>query len=272
MFIAKVKRIVKEMFGTKNIVNVKIDTLAKSDELESMVVMVTGGDSGIGKSTALSALNAGAKVIIVGRNEDKLRNAVIEMGGVNVKYIVQDVNYIENYDEFFDHATHLFDHEVDALVNNAGVYIQKNPMEYTKKDFFNLFLSDLQSPIILIQKYVQYCIDNGIKGNIVCTSSNRSLFGDDGPYGVAKRGLNSYIEGMALRYIDFIRINGVAPGMTATGINNIDVSGNMYDAGPKNKRVLAPQEIAEVIVFLLSNRSQCITGAVIPCDCGDRLR
>ena len=81
MFIAKVKRIVKEMFGTKNIVNVKIDTLAKSDELESMVVMVTGGDSGIGKSTALSALNAGAKVIIVGRNEDKLRNAVIEMGG-----------------------------------------------------------------------------------------------------------------------------------------------------------------------------------------------
>lgn len=132
--------------------------------------------------------------------------------------------------------------------------------------------SDLIAPMLLTQHYTEYCLSNNIYGNIVCTSSNRSLFGDYGPYGVAKRGLNSYIEGMALRYINKIRVNGVAPGMTASGINGISVNDDMYTDSSKNNRVLAPEEIAEVITFLLSDRSNCITGAVIPCDGGDRLR
>lgn len=69
-----------------------------------------------------------------------------------------------------------------------------------------------------------------------------------------------------------MRINAVAPGMTASEINDTNETGNLYRSYARGKRVLRPEEIAEVICFLLSNNSICINGAIIPCDEGDRLR
>ena len=66
--------------------------------------------------------------------------------------------------------------------------------------------------------------------------------------------------------------NGVAPGMTASNINNVDPNGNLYNASVRGKRVILADEIAEVVCFLLSDVSKCITGTIIPCDDGEHLR
>ena len=100
-----------------------------------------------------------------------------------------------------------------------------------------------------------------------------SLMGDDGPYGMSKAAIDNFIEGIARESIKYgIRVNGVAPGMTASNINHIDLKGNLYNANVLGKRVIHPDEIAEVVCFLLSDLSKCVTGAIIPCDDGDRLR
>lgn len=97
--------------------------------------------------------------------------------------------------------------------------------------------------------------------------------GDDGPYGMSKAAVNNFIERLAREYIkNGIRVNGIARGMTASGINNIDTEGNLYNGGVRGRRTLLPDEIAEVACFLSSDISKCITGAIIPCDEGDRLR
>ena len=86
-------------------------------------------------------------------------------------------------------------------------------------------------------------------------------------------GLNNFIEGLAREYGKYgIRVNGVAPGMTASNINHVDVNGDLFASGCRGERVLLPDELTQVSCFLMSDISKCITGTIIPCDEGDRLR
>lgn len=132
---------------------------------------------------------------------------------------------------------------------------------------------NVKAPFVLSQLYLKYCLQEIIKGHLVFTSSNRSLMGDFGPYGVSKAAINNLIEGLSRENIlNGIRVNGVASGITGTGINGISKSDNLYTSSAKVERVLLAEEIAEVLAFLISDRRKYITGAIIPCDEGDRLR
>ena len=95
------------------------------------------------------------------------------------------------------------------------------------------------------------------------------------PYGLSKVALHSSIQGVAREhYKGSIRANVVAPGMIASNINGVDPDGDLAKgfATIGEGRVIRPEEIAEVVLFLLSERSLCINGAVVPCDLGDSLR
>ena len=95
------------------------------------------------------------------------------------------------------------------------------------------------------------------------------------PYGLSKVALHSFIQGVAREYYkDGIRTNVVAPGMIASNINGVDPDGDLVKgfATIGEGRVIRPEEIAEVVLFLLSDRSLRINGAVVPCDFGDSLR
>lgn len=91
-------------------------------------------------------------------------------------------------------------------------------------------------------------------------------------YGIGKAGLNSLVKGLAKSYSMYgIRVNAVAPGMTATGINGIDP---MSDLAHENicHRVLRPEEIAEVATFLMSDSANCINGEIISCNGGNAIK
>lgn len=140
--------------------------------------MVTGGGSGIGKATAKSVICTDGKVIIVGRNEQRLQRVCDNED--NIKYIKQDVNEIDDYHSFFNKCENCFKSKITGIVNNAGIYIDKQPLDFTKEDDKRILESDLIAPMMLIQKYIEYCLNNNIYGNVVCTSSNRSFFGGFG--------------------------------------------------------------------------------------------
>ena len=184
-----------------------------------------------------------------------------------------DVVQAEGSGQIYEELEELSGHPITALVNNAGIYIHKNPLDFTLEDFDSVINTNLRGPMFLTMGFLKYCRKKEIKGNVVMIASNRGLFGDYGPYGVSKRGLIHYTQGIAREMIGSgIRINAVAPGMTASEINGVDTAGNLYVSSARGERVLLPEEIAETVWFLLSNYSKCIHGAVIPCDEGDYLR
>ena len=264
---------VRNFFVPSKVIHISVSTSSPNDLLRGEVILITGGATGIGKSVAEYAARQGAKAIIIGRRREKLEEACDFIGNDTCRFLEFDITKSVEYQEFFNKAEKIFDMPVTGLVNNAGIYIQKGMMDFSVADYDNIFNVNLKAPLFLMREYVRYCMVKKIAGNLVVTASNRGLYGDVGPYGISKAAIGNYVEGMARDLIGTgIRVNAVAPGMTASEINHIDVEGNMYTSSAKGERVLLPDEIAEVICFLLSNNSKCITGAIIPCDEGDRLR
>lgn len=255
------------------VVDITVTLSEPNAHLKNEIILITGGGSGVGRSVAEQAAKQGAKVIIVGRRREKLQDVSNSIGIEKCKFIEADITKIENYQGFYEKAETLFGLPITGLVNNAGSYVNKGMFDFFVEDYDLIFDLNLKASIFLIREYVKYCQSKSADGNIVVTGSNRGLFGDIEPYGISKCAIHSYVKGMARELTGTgIRINAVAPGMTATEINNIDIKGNMYASSPRGHRVLLPDEIAEVICFLLSKNSKCITGAIIPCDEGDHLR
>ncbi len=238
--------------------------------LEGRNIAITGGSSGIGYAIASKCIKEGAHVAIIARDEKRLR-AAQEKLGENCLWIAADQS--GNVDGLLEEARSRMGGHLDGLVNNAGVYIDHGNQGYSMDEWDLVINTNLRGPFFLTKQYEAYCKENSVKGNVVFVASNRGLYGDTGPYGISKNGLIHYMYGMARELIkNGIRINAIAPGMTATEINHIDPEDNLYMASCRGKRVILPDEIAEVAVFLLSDISRSVVGAVVPCDEGDYLR
>ena len=261
---------IRKIIGHK--VYVPIELTEEFGDLKGKTIVVTGGGSGIGKAIAGCIARSGGTAVILGRDREKLDKTSAEIGKDCIGYTYDISTTYENTDIFFRIEKET-GHEIHGLVNNAGVYIQKPVTEYTSEDFEITMNTNLRGPMFMSSAYIRYCQARGCQGNIVMTSSNRGLFGDYGPYGISKAGINQYVQGLGREMIGSgIRVNAVAPGMTASDINGIRPDGDLYTRASKGQRVIRPEEIAEVVCFLLSDRSRCINGAIIPCDEGDSIR
>lgn len=247
-------------------------TSKESERLLDKIVIVTGASSGIGKSIAEKAVEEGAKVIIMARRKKKLDEISYQLGK-NCTPFVFDITEYDGKVELFESLEKIYSTPVHALVNNAGIYVDRKLGEYTIEDFDKVINTNLKAPFFLTQGYINYCKKKEINGNVVVVGSNRALFGDTGPYGISKAGIVNAVQGFARETVlDGIRVNAVAPGMTASEINGVDVDGDLYTDSARGRRVLLPIEIAEIVCFMLSDHSKCINGAIIPCDEGDYLR
>lgn len=263
-----IKQKILRLIRPRKVLYSPIYTIKESEVLKGRNIVITGGSSGIGKSIAIACANRGAEVIIIGRNEQKLKDVSKEIGSLCKYYVLDLSNDIP--ENIFEKIS---SNNITDLVNNAGVYVNYNSLNYSYKDYDTVFNTNCRSSFMLSQLFIKYLLSHNSKGSIVFNTSNRSLMGDDGPYGMSKAAVNNLIEGLAREYVkNGIRVNGVAPGMTASNINGIDKNGDLYNTGVRGKRTILPEEISEVVCFLLSDNSKCVTGAIIPCDEGDRLR
>lgn len=235
-------------------------------------ILITGGGRGLGFYIAKKCVSEGAKVIITGRKEEELKLAVNELGE-NARYLVFDISDIDNIEENLKKCVDIYN-GIDCVVNNAGISLHESEItNVTSEDFDKQFNINLKGSYFLSQAYIKYYEKNNLtKGNIIFISSERGNQCDQIPYGLTKVAINSLTEGLARKYyLKGLRVNGVAPGVTVTDMTNLKRDDNMYCSYNSSKRYFVPEEVAEVVAFLISDVSSCITGEIIHTNAGNHL-
>ena len=160
---------------------------------------------------------------------------------------------------------------VNCLVNNAGVSLHEtNIRTVTPEGFDTQINTNLKGSYFLAQQFIKLVESKQRKDcSIIFISSERGLFVDDIPYGLTKAAINSLVQGLAVRVLPSgIRVNAVAPGVTASEMTGFTTDGNLYCGYNADKRVFLPEEVSETACFLLSDCSRCMTGQILACDQG----
>ncbi len=248
---------------------VNVSFLAPNKRLEGKKIIVTGGSRGLGFYMAKRFKEEGASVLITGRDEEKLKNAAADIG---CNFILFDV---QNTDEilFFLNKAHDILGGIDILVNNAGISLhEKSIFDVTQEKYDRQFDTNLKAVYFLTQSFLAlYEKENRRGGSVLFLSSERSQYVDDIPYGLIKAAINSFTQGLAKTHIrKHIRINAIAPGITATdmtGRSRDSLCSDSYATG----RFYLPEEVAEVACFLLSDAASCLSGQILICNNGDSI-
>lgn len=229
-------------------------------------IIITGGGRGIGLAMAKKFVSEGASVLIAGRNEDTLKASAAEIGCQYLKLDVQDTS---SFNVFVDRADKMLG-GANCLVNNAGISLhEKTFMDVTPESFDAQINTNFKGVFFLTQKFIQLLLNNDREGEVLFMSSETSHTADIRPYGLIKASINSLVKGLAALYASKgIRINAVAPGITASDMTGFNADGNLYLKTNATKRIYLPEEVAECACFLLADVSGCISGEILTCNNG----
>jgi NAD(P)-dependent dehydrogenase (short-subunit alcohol dehydrogenase family) len=247
--------------------------MARSDLLNGRNALITGGTSGIGFHIAKAFLDAGAKVVITGRNQDKINKALDEL--INQGFfkgkvfgLVMDNSNIADLEEKFQVALNCLGDtnqvgRIDILVNNAGV-LGKGAMETTEEDFDEVIDTNLKGTYFLSRLVGNYYKNLAIEGNILNVASSSSLRPATSAYTLSKWGIRGLTLGLAKALAPYgITVNGIAPGPTATpmllGANQSSINHSTSPIG----RYALPEEIANMAVMLVSPIGRTIVGDIL---------
>ena len=244
-----------------------ITVLPPSSLLENRVALITGGASGIGKSIAKAFLDAGATVVITGRNVEKLKSVAADFEKQYPERILiskMDVSNIQSIKYSLDNINNLLGvRNIDILVNNAGVE-GGHISNCTEEEFGNIIDTNLKGVFFLSKMLADQMIRNCVGGNILMIASSSSLRPAVSAYMLSKWGVRGLTEGLAKMYVKHgIVVNGVAPGPTATPM--------MIKSGETNKRLsnnpsgrfAEPEEIGNAAVFLTSSMGKMVVGDIL---------
>jgi 2-dehydro-3-deoxy-D-gluconate 5-dehydrogenase len=241
-------------------------------DLTGKVALVTGGNGGIGLGMAKGLSEAGATVMVAGRDADKNRHAVKELGG-NADAIALDMAEESGARAAIDAAVNKFG-RLDILVNNAGINIRKPPQDYAMEEWHRVLNINLTSLFVCCQAAYPHLKVRG--GKIINIGSMMSIFGASfaAPYGASKGAVVQLTKSLASAWAaDNIQVNAVLPGWIDTELTK----GARQQVSGLNEKVLArtpagrwgaPQDMAGIAVFLASPASDFITGTAIPVDGG----
>ncbi|XP_031638458.1 uncharacterized protein LOC116350698 [Contarinia nasturtii] len=246
-------------------------------EFNDKVIIISGASSGIGAETARLLSSMGGRVVLVGRNQERLNNVVadiIKAGSPTPHAIVADVtkDCQRIVDETISHYGKL-----DVLVNNAGINIEIPIMDATTLQYEQIFDTNVKSVITLTKLCVPHL--EKTNGNIVNVSSicgmvpvYSSTF-----YSMSKAALDQFTQCAANEFgRKHIRVNSVNPGLIETPIFEtvgmspdeiktfIEENGKKYPVG----RIGRVSDISRCIAFLASERAEFITGTLLKCDGG----
>jgi NAD(P)-dependent dehydrogenase (short-subunit alcohol dehydrogenase family) len=239
----------------------------------SLTALITGGTSGIGRATARNLAKLGIHVIVVGRDAKRGDEALAEIRAVGGKadFISTDLRNASSAREVAKRAVELGSGHVDILVNNAGIF-PFGPTEQTKEEEFDRVYSlNVKVPYFLVAELAPLMAKRG-KGAIVNVSTMVADYGASGTslYGSTKAAINLLTKVWAAEYGPRgVRVNAVSPGPTRTeGTDSMGDGLERLAAQAPAGRPATPDEIAEAIVFLATDRSSFIYGAKIAVDGG----
>lgn len=238
-----------------------------------LTALITGGTSGIGRAAANKLAQLGIHVLVVGRNAERGRITVgeIRAQGGEADFIPSDLRGVPSVHEVARIAVELGKGHVDILINNAGVF-PFGPTEQTTEEMFDSVYSlNVKTPYFLVGELAPLMAKRG-KGAIVNVSTMVADYGVSGMslYGSSKAAINLLTKAWAAEYgRSGVRVNAVSPGPTRTeGSEPMGQALDQLAAQAPAGRPASPDEIAEAIVFLATDRSSFVYGAKIAIDGG----
>ena len=237
--------------------------------LEGKTILVTGASSGIGRCTAIECSKMGARVVISGRNKDRLEETFAQLQGDGHISIVADMTRYEDIERIVNEAPAL-----DGLSNNAGITKVVMVKHLHSSDLNKIINTNTISPILLTQLLVKKGKMN--KGaSIVFTSSlsgNYCVHYGESMYAASKGAISGFAKGAALDLSrSRIRVNSVCPGIVKTNIFNGVLTEEELEAKQQYfplKRFGEPSDVAYAIIYFLSDASCWVTGAELKIDGG----
>lgn len=241
--------------------------------LQDKSILVTGASSGIGRATAILCSELGAKVTLIGRDKNQLVNTLSLMEGDTHVFFVMDLADENSIDQVVDALP-----SIDGIAGCAGI-AGMNPFQFIESaELHSIFDTNFFGPVLLVNKLLR--LKKLAKcGSVVFVSSI------DGPkivhlgnssYSASKSALVGMARGMAMDLASKnIRVNCVLPGATDTPMIRTDnVTEEMLIENARQlplKRFAQPNDIANAIVFLLSDAAKYITGSELVVDGGSSI-
>jgi NAD(P)-dependent dehydrogenase (short-subunit alcohol dehydrogenase family) len=244
--------------------------------MKTPVVLITGALTGIGHATALAFARDGARVVLSGRRDEEGQRFVAELHklGAEAEFLRADVRHEDDVRRLIDQTVARFG-RLDAAVNCAGTEGTSGPVtEQTAETYAATFDTNVLGTLLSMKHELRVMLAQG-SGSIVNVSSTYGHTGAAGAsiYAASKHAVEGLAKSAALEAASSgVRVNLVAPGPIETGMLNrftgTDERKAALAATVPLKRVGTPEEIAQTIMFLASDKASFITGASYLVDGG----
>lgn len=225
-------------------------------------------------ATAIECSMMGAKLVITGRNKERLKQALLQMKGGGHKMIEADLANDDDINRLVDECPNL-----DGLVNNAGFTITATTQFITRDKLSSVLDVNTLAPILLFQRLLKKkklqkgssVVFTGSISGLCCAVLGNVI------YSTSKAAISGFVKNAALDLASKgIRINAVAPGMIETHIlDNGKIGSEELEVDKKRypmKRYGRPEEVAYGIIYLLSDASSFTTGTILVIDGGFTLQ
>jgi NAD(P)-dependent dehydrogenase (short-subunit alcohol dehydrogenase family) len=245
--------------------------------LENRVALITGAGSGIGRATAIRLAQEGAKIAVLDRHAANGAETVkmITDQGCEATFIEADVSKVPDIERAVAATVSKFG-ELNILVNDAAIMVEKNAVDTTEEDWDRLIDVNLKGTFFCAKYAIIQFRKQGKGGAIVNLASVNSYFAEGGiaAYCASKGGIAQLTRALAMDHsAEGIRVNGICPGWIETPMN-----ANFFALGPHIReqaaklhaiaRIGQPEEIANAVLFLASDEASFVTGALLTVDGG----
>nr|WP_295929140.1 glucose 1-dehydrogenase [uncultured Dyadobacter sp.] len=244
--------------------------------LEGKLALVTGGGSGIGFHIAQCLAKAGARVVITGRREAVLQEALGSLGP-DARYFVNDITDLKTIPGL------IADIEaqagaIDILVNNAGINMKKHAVEVSDEDFDRIVQTNLHAVFSITRECGKRMIERR-RGSILMVTSMAALYGIDRvvAYTASKSAVGGMVKALTTEFSPYnVRVNAVAPGFIETPMMLTAMNGDPSRRDKAMDRTPMgiwgkPEDIGWAAVFLSSDAAKFITGVSLPVDGGNSI-
>lgn len=242
--------------------------------LHGKLILITGASSGIGKSIAIECAKLGAKLIITGRNSERLNETFNQLEGSGHKQTLADISSDEGIAFLCENL-----YQLNGVVHVAGI-VKPKPFQFLNREELDLIMNtNFYGPVLLTNVLLRKKL---IKNNsslvfISSVSGTMCSFVGGAAYSASKGAIDGVIKGIALDLAPKnIRVNSIRPGMIDTGIfNESAISNNDLIEDRKRYplgRYGTPEDVAYATIYLLSDASKWVTGSNILLDGGFTLK
>lgn len=245
----------------------------KAFDLTGKTALITGGGSGLGYGIAQVFVNAGAQVVIVGQNVDKLKKARQTLGGI-VHYVQMDITKLDAIPAMVALVEKEFG-PIDILVNNAGKHLKKPMIETTDAEYLDILQVHLLASFTLTREVGKRMMERK-NGSIVMISSMSAVMSMDRvvAYSTAKTAVLGLMRGVLAEFSGYnVRVNAIAPGWIDTPMLHVAIDTDAERQAKILNRIPThrfgnPDDIGYAALYLCSDAGKYVNGVFLPVDGG----